>query len=400
MKKRILFADGETAALRDIKDGLAGCARDWELVYTTNGLEALGILTQQPCDAVVADLRLTDMSGAQLLTQVMKQYPQMHRVVFADLGDLQSLLKCVGGFHQFLTLPCEAERLQAVLERVFEFDVWLPNQTVRQLVGRIPKLPSPADRYAHVVKELQSGSATTEKIGALIARDPAMTGKVLQLANSAVYGPPPDEADPVEAVKQLGLANTQALLLLSHTYSNFTVLEGFDFSVAALWQHSLTISQLAHRIALSEGAAAAAAQHAATAGLLHDIGKLALAANLPEHYHEVENRMNANGLPVWEAEQEVFGATHGDVGGCLLGTWALPIPIVEAVALHHHPTQFLSQSFSPLTAVHVANAFSHAENLGHAESLVDRDYLRELGLEQRLPAWWELCRLETQTQEA
>ena len=65
-------------------------------------------------------------------------------------------------------------------------------------------------------------------------------------------------------------------------------------------------------------------------------------------------------LSTWEAEEEVFGASHGEIGGSLLGYWGLPMAVVEAVALHHHPTRFLSDSFSPLTAVHVANAIEHA----------------------------------------
>ncbi len=96
----------------------------------------------------------------------------------------------------------------------------------------------------------------------------------------------------------------------------------------------------------------------------------------------------------WEAEQAVFGATHSEVGACLLATWGLPVPLVEAVALHHHPTRFLSSEFSPLTAVHVANVFQHAENLADAIALVDRSYLRESGSDGRLAGWWDSCRTQ------
>jgi hypothetical protein len=72
--------------------------------------------------------------------------------------------------------------------------------------------------------------------------------------------------------------------------------------------------------------------------------------------------------------------------------WGLPLPIVEAVTMHHHPTRFLSDSFGPLTAVHVANALDHADSLTDFQQRVDLSYLRELGLDQRLPQWWDRSR--------
>jgi HD-like signal output (HDOD) protein len=388
MKRKILFVDGENRVLKELMAGLAERPHAWDLLYARNGREALSLLDRSPCDAIVTDLRLADMSGDQLLGLMTKQFPQAHRIVLVDLADLQSLLRCVGNVFQFLIQPCEAERLQVVLNRAFAFDFWLPNPTAKKLIGSMPQLPSPADYYAPTVKELQSASASPESVGAFIVRDPAMTARVLQLANSAAYGPPPDEADPVHAVKELGLVNTKAMLLLSHTYSNFSAFEGSGFSVKALWRHSQETSRLAAWIAQHENADQAVVQQAATAGLLHDIGKLALAANLPEQFRQVSKLVDSQNLPWWQAERQIFGAIHGEIGGWLLGIWGLPAPIVEAVALHHHPVQFLSNAFSPLTAVHLANAFLHADTLDRAAALVDLQYLQALGLEKKLPEWW------------
>jgi HD-like signal output (HDOD) protein len=225
-----------------------------------------------------------------------------------------------------------------------------------------------------------------------------MTAKILQLANSAAYGPPLDESDPVLAVAELGLENTRGLVLLAHTYSNFKELEGCGFSVDSLWRHSARTGRFARWIAQAEDASGETAQQAATAGLLHDIGKLALAANLPRLFRNAHYLKTSKQTTSWEAEQEIFGATHGEVGGCLLAIWGLPVPVVEAVAHHHHPTRFLSSVFSPLTAVHVANVFEHATSLSEAKALADCSYLRELGVENRLAKWWDFCQSK-QTEE-
>src|SRR5439155_20411384 len=127
-----------------------------------------------------------------------------------------------------------------------------------------------------------------------------------------------------------------------------------------------------------------------TAGMLHDIGKLLLAANLPEGFKEALATARREQMQLWDAERAVFGATHGELGACLLGIWGLPMPIVEAVALHHYPSRFLSKQFCPLTAVHVANALEHEiqkDNQSLVRAGVDTNYLTELGLEQRFEVW-------------
>jgi HD-like signal output (HDOD) protein len=335
---------------------------------------------------VVADLRLQDLSGLQLLNQVMTQWPKSHRLVLADPGDLDALVRCVGGVHQFLTRPCDAQRLLAVLARAFKLDAWLPNDTVRKLLGRLPFLPSHAEAYHAVVARLEGGhlDEAAERIGS----DPAMAAKILQLANSAAWGPPLDEANPSRAARELGLPNVRRTLLLSHTYSGFRDLEADGFSIQAFVAHARRTGEVARRIAEAESAPAETVAQAATAGLLHDLGKLALAVNLPHRYRAALKAQAEAGTTSWEAEQEVYGATHGEVGGSLLAIWSLPLPVIEAVAFHHLPACFLSRSFSPLTAVHVANAFAGCANLEAARSRLDLGYLGTIHADQRLPVWW------------
>ena len=391
MKSRVLLVDGAAGELRATLGPLRALAPAWELRLAHSGHEALTLLSASPCDALVADLHLSDVAGLQLMNQVMRLHPRTHRLLLGDLSDLESLLRCVGTVHQLLAKPCDAARLQVTLHRAFALDVWLPNQAVRELLGRLPNVPSLPEAYAAVLEGLQRESPSIDQVAALIARDPPMTAKVLQLVNAVSQGPR-NEADPVAAVKELGPATTRGLVLLSHSYSRFAELDPAFLSIETLCQHSQRVAGLAHQLAHTEGLDDATARQAATAGLLHDLGKLALAANLTAQWQEAVARARAQRLPLWETEQAVFGATHGEVGGCLLGMWGLPLPIVEAVTMHHHPTRFLSDSFGPLTAVHVANALDHADSLTDFQQRVDLSYLRELGLDQRLPQWWDRSR--------
>jgi HD-like signal output (HDOD) protein/ActR/RegA family two-component response regulator len=396
MKRRILFVDSPARELHELSGTLASRRSEWFIDYTMNGQSALDNLGRQPCDAVVTDLSLQDMPGLDFLARVLQQSPQTHRLVLTDLGDPTSLFRCVGGVHQFLAKPCEAERLEIVLERAFAFQLWLPNQTVRSLMGRLPNLPSLPSYYSSIIKELRHEDPSVERVAARVAQDPPSSAKLLQLANSAAYGPPLDEADPVRAVRDLGLTNSQGALLLSHTYSDFAEATAAGFAPETLHLHLLRTSRIARRIAETEHADHRCIQQCATAGLLHDLGKIALAVNLPELYRDT--RDPGSGQSEWEIEQTVFGANHAEVAGSLLALWNLPVQVVEAVAFHHHPARFREERFSALAALHVADAFDHSQDLKSVIARIDRTYLQELGLEDRLEPWWQACAPLRETQ--
>jgi HD-like signal output (HDOD) protein len=92
-----------------------------------------------------------------------------------------------------------------------------------------------------------------------------------------------------------------------------------------------------------------------------------------------------------EAEKEVYGATHADLGAYLLGLWGLPVGIVEAVALHHEPYKAIQREFSPLAAVHLANTFEHQQSSGPETAQVlaplDMQYVEEVGIADQIADW-------------
>jgi putative nucleotidyltransferase with HDIG domain len=309
--------------------------------------------------------------------------------LLAHLTDKRGLLKCVGTAHQFIAKPCEAGRLQAALERAFTFDLWLPGESVRKLVGQLKKLPSPPELFFRIAQALDAAESL-DTIGDLIGRDVAITAKLLQLVNSAAFGLGSRISDPQEAVLHLGLETTKSLILLAHCFSYFNDLKARDFSADELWQHSLRVSQLAAAIATAEKASVEVIEACRTAGLLHDLGKIGLAANLPKQFSEAVALSRAENVPLWEAETRVLGASHAEAGAALLATWGLVPELVEALALHHLPAQLVNHGFCPTTAVHVANEFDRVLEKG-AEPELDFRYIDELGLMDRIPIWRDRC---------
>jgi HD-like signal output (HDOD) protein/ActR/RegA family two-component response regulator len=392
--QRILFVDDEPKVLDGLKRMLHGMRREWEMAFATSGQEVLEILRAKPFDVLISDMRMPGMDGYQLLDKVRQLHPHMVRIILSGYSDREMILKSVRSAHQFLAKPCEAEMVKSTVLRACALRDLLKDESLIKLLSQIDSLPSLPTLYVKVIDELNSPQASIQKIAEIIASDVGMTAKILQLANSAFFGLSQHVNTPLRAVNILGLDTIKALIMTVHIFSQFDRSPPSGFSIADLWTHSMRCGVLAKTVAKSEGQERIAVEDAFMGGLLHDVGKLVLIANLAERYREALALAAENKRPTRETEQEVFGATHAQVGAYLMGLWGLPDRIVEAIAFHHNPTECLDQSFSTLTAVHVADALDH--DLAAVErqapmTQLDREYLATLQLTERLPAWSDAC---------
>jgi HD-like signal output (HDOD) protein len=192
-------------------------------------------------------------------------------------------------------------------------------------VASLPSLPA-------VVGELGRRLAVRDPIPAEIARllthDQALTSRVLKLANSAFYSP----REPVRTVQQgvimLGLSTIRAITLKASVLHAFPMAQAKPF-----WRHSIGVACAARAVAQLAGLSPA--DDAFVMGLLHDLGKLALAEHLPEAYAEVRAHVDAHGGLLRDAELHVLGCDHAVVGRYLCEHWSLPCEIREAVGGHH-----------------------------------------------------------------
>lgn len=403
MKKRILFVDDEALVLQGLQRMLRPMREEWDMEFSDSGAKALERMAASPFDVIVSDMRMPGMNGAELLSRVMQQYPKTVRLILSGHADKELILKCVGSTHQFLAKPCDPEAIKATVRRASAADDALQSDTLKRIVAKMDRLPSIPSLYTEIVEALHDPEVTLETVGDIIAKDIAMTAQILKLVNSAFFGLRRQVSSPAEAANYLGLDTIRSLVLSINAFSQYesVKIEGFSFS--ALWTHSLDTGAAAKAIAKMEGADRKLADESFVSGLLHDTGKIVLAANYADKYAQVLKLMQNDGLDQCQAEQEVFGANHADVGGYLLGLWGLPVPVVEAIAFHHRPSGVVEKIFCPLTAVHVANAFVHRSvgtNAASPDPRLDTAYLTDLGLASRISVWRENYQKDTTTQEA
>lgn len=226
---------------------------------------------------------------------------------------------------------------------------------VTEATMTLPTFPIVASR---LIEEVARPDATSEEIARILSLDPALTARTLKLANSDFYGFPRKVGSVDLAVLVLG-ANTIRDLVL--TSSVVQTLGQSGSALEGLLSHSMACGIAAR--ALAERAKFRLTGDAYAAGLLHDLGKVALRQNDPSRYDEVLALCRTEHTPVAEAERGLFGSDHAEVGGWLAERWGLPADIVEAIACHHRPDAAArNRALSAL--VHIANSL--AERAGYA----------------------------------
>lgn len=392
--KRIQVVGMDPAQQRRLEQGLFHLRAQWEVVFTQDRTTAMESMTAVPAAAMLVGAQIPPTQVVELVNDIARGFPNTQRFVLFDLADKQFLKHCVGLPPQCLPKESGPEIVEEVLQRAFQLEAWMANEPVKKLVSLMRKSPSMPSLYNKILHELQSPSAGLEDVGLLIRSDPALCAKMLQLVNSAFFGLPRQITSAFEAVMFLGMERVKSLLLYTHFVCLFDTGACPTFSIDRLWHHSMETAGFARWIAQEESGNNKLADEAFTAGLLHDIGKLMLAANMADKYNHVLGVAAQKGLTIGEAEREVFEATHAEVGACLLGVWGLPLSLLEAIAWHHTPEQGSKMAFSALTAVHVANAFAHEKAAASGEkaaSQLNAKYLAALGLDQRCDQWRSLC---------
>jgi len=392
---QILFVDDEPNVLQGLQRMLRPMRQEWEMEFTNSGAKALAKLSERPFDIVVSDMRMPRMDGNQLLTEVMQKHPQVVRIILSGHSDQEVILKSVGIAHQYLSKPCDPEILKTTVARAIALRDLMANVLLKRLVSQMQSLPCLPSLYVELVDELGKPDPSIKVIGETISKDVAMTAKILQLVNSPFFGICKRVSSPAEATSLLGLDIVRSLVLSIHVFSQFNQASVPGMPLEKLWSHSLQVGQYAKQIARAENQDRRIADDAFMAGVLHDTGKLILASNFSDWYNQAISLSKEKQESLAVLETELFGTSHGEVGAYLLGLWGFSHPLIEAVAFHHHPSRSPDGGFSLLTAVHVANAFAHADSssdgLVHPSNSLDVEYIANLNLTERIPCWREAC---------
>lgn len=208
------------------------------------------------------------------------------------------------------------------------------SQCVVERIERADNLPSLPAVALKVLELTHSDDVSVEDLGRVIQNDPALAGKLLKVVNSSMFGLAREVGSIKQAMVILGLRTVKVMAL------SFSLVEivrddgrqqGFDLE--AYWRRSLTTA-IGGRL-LGKLVRPAIAEEAFVGGLLADIGMFAAWRCARAESDQAAQLAAQSGIPAWQAETQVFGASHAELSRRLLARWNLPTLIVDAVAVHH-----------------------------------------------------------------
>jgi HD-like signal output (HDOD) protein/ActR/RegA family two-component response regulator len=379
--KRVLFVDDETALLDGLRGRLRGMRDKWDMVFVESAARAITEMELRPFDVIVTDMRMPGMDGAQLLNVVSERWPEVVRIVLSGYSDEGQSARLLSVAHQYLSKPCEAQQLENVVHRCIKLHALLREPRLRAAVGRIRQLPALPRTYAKLRQTMDKGDATVHEVSAVISADSAIAAKVLQIVNSAFFRMAKRVSRIEQAVTYLGFVAIRNLAMSAEVFSQWrqgSAPAGFD--PERLQVQAQRVTAIAHALATDS----AQKDDAMLAGLMHNIGYCVLAQQCSAELERAAMLAREKCIPMHEAEREVIGASHAEVGAYLLGLWGLPHQIIEAVAFQHAP-QLVAQSEYDLLAIlataktlaldGMPNAFGVNERV---EGTIDESYLQSL----------------------
>lgn len=255
-----------------------------------------------------------------------------------------------------------------------------PEGRLKELQTYISRMPSLSTTVAKVLEICNDPKSSAHDLNRVISLDPVLTGQVLKLINSAYYSTSKRVTSLTKAIIMLGINTVKNLVLATSVLASFKGSKtGRSFSVDDYWAHCLFVGTTSKMIAGLCGVPKTEREEFFVAGLLHDLGKLPMIACFGSLYDEAVAHCATNGIPLYQAEKEIIGFNHCQVGLLIGAKWKLSNAMRNAIVRHHSPFAEDFEGEQLLYVMSLANELAHHFQIGSAgDSYSDALFPREL----------------------
>lgn len=353
----ILFVDDEPMLLEGLRRQFHSRRAEWSLRFATSGAQALEMLESQPATAIVADMVMPGMTGAELLHLVRSRWPASMRFILSGQTDQSQLLTHIGAIHQFIQKPCPPDHIERMLLRALALAQRVEAPELASVAASLRALPVVSRTYRTLLRELDQPACNADRIAPIVASDIGLTAKLLQLVNSAFFGMPRRVRTVKEALVLIGLSNVRHLAITAQIFESLAREHAIAGIIDRLWHVSADIGALAGELAKAEGMPAPVCDAARVSGTLSLVGRAVLVYAEPARYRAMLHRMVPLKDSIVAAERAEFGVTQEHIGAYALGLWGFEDEIIESVACQSAPgASELSTGEHALRFVHAARS--------------------------------------------
>jgi HD-like signal output (HDOD) protein len=238
------------------------------------------------------------------------------------------------------------------------------SERYRRVIENIENLPALPVIVSRLLEVVNSPETSADDASKLIQKDPALTSKVIRLANSAFYGMPRSVSSVSSAIVILGFNVIRSVVLSASIMKMFSDPSKQTVNRDHFWKHSVITAiaakelvrhLLSFKLYDPEGAFCA--------GILHDIGKLIFNEYIPADYMEVCRYSQEHAMPLLDAETLMLGINHAEIGRILADKWALPLDLELSMVFHHYPDRS-EEIVDFVNIIHLADHIAHDADAG------------------------------------
>lgn len=237
----------------------------------------------------------------------------------------------------------------------------------KTLVSGFVHLTSLPEIHYRISAMLGSPDYSSEKLGQMIGQDPGLSARLLKVVNSPFYGFPSTVDTLARAITLIGSRDLNDIILATSVTRLFQGIPNNLVDMNSFWRHSVYAAVAARELSTflpqAENEGENGRERCFLIGLLHDIGSLLIYNKLPELAREALLRSHYNRIELRQAEHEVIGFDHAQVGAELLRAWRLPASLVTAVEFHHQP-ELAPDHDQHAEIAFLANSLANSSTLG------------------------------------
>ncbi len=312
----VVFVDDEKSILEGLRRNLRRMRSEWEMHFFSEPREALEFIKCHSVSAVVSDMRMPGMSGAELLQAVQACSPSTVRLALSGYADSQLILESLHAIHRYISKPVELDVVRDAVVRSLALREQLDDPALHAYVGAIGAMPSLPEVYQRITQLVGSDEFSLADIAELIEQDVGLSTTVLKIVNSSFFGFFGNVDSIPQAVSMLGADTIKNIVLTESVVKQLSSADASELE--RLNCQAKIISSLAHRFAKLASFGKQAIDHSQLAGLMCTIGDMI----------------------VLDSGQHDTGAgcvSPPTLAGYMLSVWSLPDGIIEAVIGHREP---------------------------------------------------------------
>jgi putative nucleotidyltransferase with HDIG domain len=338
MSARVIVVDDDPDVLLGMRRGLWRYRDRFTCEFVGSARAAMDRLLAEPFAVALVDLEMPEIDGTELLEHLRAHHPDVVRIAFSGSCEARRCLDAMALAHRFIDKPCTTDRLAQHIEACLRDG----GSGVRIAAG-LKGLAEPGmlpGVYHEAITALADDRCSTRRLADILQRDVGATTRLLKLANSSWWRPARPITEVDGAVAALGRDLVRAAVLVLGLASG--VAETHHGWIDDVTMHGLAVAELAAELVDDRRECGVAR----TAGLLHDVGRVALARSAAHDYSAMMRR-GLDEAELVAAERAVFGVDHATIAGFLLELWGLPTAVAHAVARHHDAPAAVDVSDAP-----------------------------------------------------